>query len=197
MKKVLLTVATLIILSSLALAQAPAPPVSFYGGGALSVPSGPSSFSDDWKTGYHGFIGVGFDVAPKVKVVAKIENHNFGSDFGLANIAGGNFKVWMFGPEAQLSLGAPMVPIQPFVSGGIGMANVSFDDFTGTDPLVAALNTANSGASSTNFYYSIGGGLQFSIAPNASLFVQARYASISGDGGSTSFMPISIGLKLF
>ena len=197
MKKVLLTVAAVLVMSSLAMAQLPSSPVSFYGGGALSVPSGPSSFSDSWKTGYHGFVGVGFDVAPKFKVVAKIEHHNFSSDFGLTNLDGGNYKVWMYGPEAHLSLGAPMVPIQPFLSGGIGMASVSFDKFTGTDPLVAALNTANSGASSTNFYYSIGGGLQFSIAPNASLFVQARYASISGDGGSTSFMPISIGLKIF
>lgn len=197
MKKVLLTVATLFILSSLALAQAPAPPVSFYGGGAFSVPSSPTSFSDSWKTGYHGFVGVGFDVAPKVKVIGKIEYHNFASNFGLAALAGGNFKVLMFGPEAHLSLAAPMVPIQPFLSAGMGMASVSFADFTGTDPLVAALNLGNSGASSTNFYYSIGGGVEFSVGPAASLFVQARYASISGNGGSTSFLPISVGLKIF
>ncbi len=197
MKKVLLTITIVFVFSSMALAQVPSSPISFYGGGALSVPSSPSTFSDSWKTGYHGFVGVGFDVAPKVKVVAKIERHNFGSDFGLADINGGNYKVWMFGPEAHLSLGAPMVPIKPFLSGGIGMASVTFDDFTGTDPLVAAMNTANNGASSTNFYYSIGGGLEFSVGPAASLFVQARYASISGDGGSTSFLPISVGLKIF
>ena len=197
MKKTLLTIVALFIFSSLAMAQIPSSPISFYGGGALSVPSAPSGFSDGWKTGYHGFAGVGFSVAPKMKIVGKVEYHSFASDFGLTNLDGGAMKVLMFGPEAQLSLGAPMVPIKPFLSAGVGMASVSFADFTGTDPLVAALNTANSGASSTNFFYSIGGGLEFSVGPTASLFVQARYASISGDGGSTSFLPISVGLKIF
>lgn len=197
MKKVLLTVAAVLVMSSLAMAQLPSSPVSFYGGGALSVPSGPSSFTDSWKTGYHGFVGVGFSVAPKVKVVGKVEYHNFASDFGVTNLDGGNYKILMFGPEAHLSLGAPMVPIQPFLTAGAGMANIKLGDFTGTDPLVAALNTSIAGASSTNFYYSIGGGLEFSIGPTASLFVQARYATITGDGGSTSFMPISVGLKIF
>ena len=197
MKKTLLTIVALFIFSSLAMAQIPSSPISFYGGGALSVPSAPSGFSDGWKTGYHGFAGVGFSVAPKMKIVGKVEYHSFASDFGLTNLDGVAMKVLMFGPEAQLSLGAPMVPIKPFLSAGVGMASVSFADFTGTDPLVAALNTANSGASSTNFFYSIGGGLEFSVGPTASLFVQARYASISGDGGSTSFLPISVGLKIF
>ncbi|MCH7946586.1 MAG: outer membrane beta-barrel protein [candidate division Zixibacteria bacterium] len=197
MKKTLLTIVALFIFSSLAMAQIPSSPISFYGGGALSVPSSPSGFSDGWKTGYHGFAGVGFSVAPKMKIVGKVEYHSFASDFGITNLDGGAMKVLMFGPEAQLSLGAPMVPIKPFLSAGVGMASVSFADFTGTDPLVAALNTANSGASSTNFFYSIGGGLEFSIGPTASFFVQARYATISGDGGSTSFLPISVGLKIF
>ena len=67
MKKVLLTVVAVLVMSSLAMAQLPSSPVSFYGGGALSVPSSPSGFSDGWKTGYHGFAGVGFSVAPKMK----------------------------------------------------------------------------------------------------------------------------------
>ena len=197
MKKVLLTVAAVLVMSSLVMAQVPAPPISFYGGGALSLPSSPSGFSDGWKTGYHGFVGVGFSVAPKMKIVGKVEYHNFASNFGLTNLDGGNMKVLMFGPEAQLSLGAPMVPIKPFLSAGVGMASVSFADFTGTDPLVAALNTANSGGSNTNFFYSIGGGLEFSIGPTAAFFVQARYATITGGGGSTSYLPISVGLKIF
>jgi len=197
MKKVLLTVAVVFIFSSLAMAQVPSPPVSFYGGGALSLPSGPSGFTDTWKTGYHGFAGVGFNVAPKVKIVGKVEYHTFASDFGIANLAGGNYNILMFGPEAHLSLGAPMVPIKPFLSGGIGMANIKIGDFSGTDPLVASFNTTLAGASSTNLFYSIGGGLEFSIGPTAAFFVQARYATITGDGGSTSFMPISVGLKLF
>jgi opacity protein-like surface antigen len=204
MKKIILTaLVALFLMSAVSMAQVSTPglPFSVYAGGALSLPSSPSSFSDGWKMGYHGMLGVGFNVAPRVQIIPKLEYHKFGSDlssYAGPLLDGGGFKSLMFGADARLNLGAPVLPIKPYALGGIGMANVSYDDFTSSDPLVqAALNSGINGASTTQFYFNIGAGAEFTLAPKASLFVQARYVSISGDGGSVGYIPLTVGLKLF
>lgn len=204
MKKTILTaLVALVLMSAVSVAQVSTPglPFSVYAGGALSLPSAPEGFRDGWKFGYHGMIGAGFNVAPRIQMIGKIEYHKFQSDldtFGGSSVDGGGIKTLLFGVDGRINLGAPIVPIKPFAVGGIGMASVSQDEYSSTDPMVASsLNSGSSTETVSKVYFNFGAGVEFSLAPKASLFVQARYVNIATDGSSTGFIPVTVGLKLF
>ena len=204
MKKTILTaLVALLIMSAVSVAQVSTPglPFSVYAGGALSLPSSPEGFRDGWKFGYHGMIGAGFNVAPRIQVIGKVEYHKFQSDldtFGGSSVDGGGIKSIMFGVDGRLNLGAPVIPIKPYAIGGIGMASVTAEEYESTDPLIASsLNSGVDTETQSKVYYNFGAGVEFTLAPKASLFVQARYVNIATDGSSTGFIPVTVGLKLF
>ena len=204
MKKIVITtLAALLVLSAVSVAQVSTPglPFSVYAGGALSLPNAPEGFRDGWKFGYHGSLGVGFNVAPRVQMIGKVEYHKFQSDldtFGGSSVDGGGIKSVMFGVDGRLNLGAPIVPIKPYAIGGVGIASVSQDEYTSSDPMVASsLNSGSSSETQSKVYFNFGAGVEFTLAPKASLFVQARYVNIATDGASTGFIPVTVGLKLF
>lgn len=208
MKKFFWTLAVLLILSAVSMAQVgtPSSPLTFYAGGALSLPTSPQGFSDGWKLGMHGMLGAGKNVSPRLQLIGKLEYHKFSADaatttayFGSPNVEGGAINTWMYGIDGRINLGAPVVPIKPYALGGIGIANLSFGEYTTTDTslssAVAAENT--SAVSMSKVYFNFGGGVEFAMGPKTSLFVQARYVSIATDGGSTAFIPVTVGLKIF
>ena len=103
--------------------------------------------------------------------------------------------MWMFGGDARYSFGLPAAPIKPFVLGGLGFANTSVSDFESSDPLVTALNFNSE--SSTDLYWNLGAGVDFKTGPAWSLYGQIRYVSIATEGESSSFIPVTVGLKFF
>ena len=109
-------------------------------------PNSPDDFSEAYKTGFHGSVGVGFAVMPKMQLVGKVELHRFAVDFdadplmAAENISGGNNNLLMFGADARYSLSVPAAPIKPFLLGGIGLARISASDFEGSSLLVTGLN---------------------------------------------------------
>jgi len=202
MKKFFWTLAVLMILSAVSMAQVgtPSSPLTFYAGGALSMPTSPQGFSDGWKLGMHGMVGAGKNVSPRMQLVGKIEYHKFSADVAAIapNVEGGAINTWMYGVDGRLNLGAPVVPIKPYALGGIGIANLSFNEYTTTDTaLSTALNSTVSTESISKVYFNFGGGVEFAMGPKTSLFVQARYVSIATEGGSTAFIPVTLGLKIF
>ncbi len=91
--------------------------------------------------------------------------------------------VWMLGANGRLSVGAPL-PVKPFFLGGVGFARGSIE-------AIQFLSTQiSSDATNTNFYWNVGAGIDI-----GKLFLQARWVSIQGDGGSTNYIPIALGLK--
>ncbi len=207
MKKFFWTLAVLLILSAVSMAQVgtPSSPLSFYAGGALSLPTSPQGFSDGWKLGMHGILGAGKNVSPRLQLIGKLEYHKFSADEATTtanigpNVDGGAINTWMYGIDGRINLGAPVVPIKPYALGGIGIANLSFNEYTTTDTsLSSAVTAANSGVESmSKVYFNFGGGVEFAMGPKTSFFVQARYVSIATDGGSTAFIPVTVGLKIF
>jgi len=201
MKKLFLTLIALLLMSAVSMAQVgtPSSPVSWYAGAALSLPTAPEGFTDGWKLGYHGMVGAGFNVAPKIQMIGKIEYHKFGTDgssFG-SNVEGGSLNTWMFGVDGKLNLGAPVVPVKPYAIGGLGIASVKISEFTSTDSSLQASLNSGTGESQSKVYFNFGGGVEFNLGPKTSWFVQARYVSISTDGSATSFIPLTLGLKFF
>jgi opacity protein-like surface antigen len=200
MKNTLLTIAA-VLLFAVAVSAQVSSPVSLYVGGALSLPQSPESFSETFKTGFHGSVGVGYKVMPSLQVVGKLEYHRFAVDFentelAAENISGGHNNVLMYGADARYGLSVPAFPLKPFLLGGVGFARLSATEFDGSSDLVASLNDSQA-ESQTKFYYNVGAGIELSSGPLFGLFAQARYVSVSTDNESSSFIPITLGLKFF
>lgn len=196
MKKPLLTAVCVIAFAFGVSAQVPTP-FSLYAGGALSLPNAPDDFKDSFKTGFHGLVGLGYKMGPGFQLVGKAEYHKFAFDFtGLSGLDGGDSKMWMFGGDGRLAFGLPAAPIKPFVFGGVGLASIKYDDFGGNVTLATARNDALPDTQN-KVYYNIGAGVELKAGPSFSLFAQGRYVSIATEGNSTSFIPITVGLKFF
>ena len=201
MKKLFLALIILIAFGVSASAQVPTP-FSLYAGGAISLPQSPSEFKDGFKNGFSGMLGVGWKLMPNLQAVGKVEMHSFAVDFeqqGLAtsypNLSGGSNRVWMFGVDGRYSLGLPAAPFKPFALAGIGLAKIDQTDYSG-DPLATSLNSSIPNAQS-KMSWNIGAGFEFKSTPLFGLFAQVRYVSVATDGGSSNFIPITLGLKFF
>ncbi|MCD6249567.1 MAG: porin family protein [candidate division Zixibacteria bacterium] len=199
MKKLMMILAILVAFGVSASAQVPSSPVSFYAGGALSIPSGPDSFKETFKNGYHGMAGVGFDLNPMFELVGKLEYHAFQFDFtdDMSEYSGGTNKMWMYGVDVKLSPSLPALPIKPYALAGLGMASISMSEFSGPASLSLSVLNSAIGENQTKMYWNLGVGFNMMSTPVFSLFAQARYVNVATEGESAQFIPITIGAKFF
>ena len=201
MKKVLLTAVMLFVMTGVVSAQVPSP-FSFYAGGAVSIPNSPDAFADLYKTGFHGSVGVGFNVMPGLQTIGKIEYHRFQLDWDAnemmvgEDIGGGHNNMWMFGADLRYSIPLPQPAFKPYAIGGVGLARISNTQFEGTSSLVASLNEFMPEVQN-KVYFNIGAGIEIPTGPKMSFFGQVRYVSIATEGDAATFIPITLGLKFF
>ncbi len=173
MKKVLFTLGLVMLLALGAQAQDPAKKTNFYLGAGLGLPMG--DFGDAFGMGLHGAGALGFNISPSFQPRAKVEFHTFGSDIDGVD---GSLNILMFGGDGRFSFAKEGQKLAPFLLGGLGFASSKFEDF-----------------SSTDFYFEFGGGVDIVSNGAMSWFLQGRYVSISGDGGSDAFIPVTVGLR--
>jgi opacity protein-like surface antigen len=201
MKKYVFVMVALFAFASVASAQVPNP-ISLHFGGAISIPNSPDAFADAYKTGYHGWAGVGYKVMPNLQIVGKIEFHTFKLDVDSdplllgTDISGGKNNMWMFGVDGRYSFAMPTSPLKPFVLGGLGFARMSMTDLEGSNPLIASFNEFKPEAQ-TDVYFNVGAGVELKTAPMWNMFLQVRYVSVATEGSSSSFIPVSLGVKFF
>lgn len=202
MKKLVMALIIFILFSASVSAQAPNP-FSLYVGGAISMPTS-NAFNDNFKNGLHGSVGVGYKMMPGFQLIGKIEYHTFKFDFdnsalfdGVSGFSGGTNKMWMFGADGRYSFNLPSAPIQPYMLGGIGMAQVKQTEFDGPTSLSLSLFNEVVAQDQTEFYFNIGGGFDLKSGPAWSLFAQVRYVSIATGGEASTFIPLTVGLKFF
>ena len=93
---------------------------------------------------------------------------------GNSKIIGGLAElVYAFGPKAS--------PVRPYLLGGVGFFN---------------FKESVSGASTSKVGFGAGGGVAMKLgAGSTRLFVEARFSSVSANGGTTTFVPIRAGLR--
>lgn len=200
MKRLLAILAILLAFSVNAAAQVPSSPISFYAGGALSIPSGGDYFKAMFKNGYHGMVGIGYSMAPMIEVVGKFEYHTFQSELAaVPDFSGGTNKVMMYGADIKFSPKLPALPIKPYILAGAGMASVKQTEFSGPPAMALAINILNAVVpeDQNKMYWNVGVGTSLLNNPAFSLFAQARYVNIATDGESSQFIPITIGAKFF
>ena len=201
MRKFLGALLILILMVATVNAQGPPKPFNIYAGVGMTFGSGPDEFRDFHKEGYHMFGGLGLNLIPVIQFVGKVEYHSFSKDFDMflpdvTDLDGGTRRVLMFGVDARLGVNVPTAPVSPFLLAGIGLARSSESDFATvleelTDDEIAILDYENQ----TDFYFNIGGGIEFKFLEVLNMFVQGKYVAIKQDGDNLSFIPISVGLK--
>ena len=190
MKKVsvtVLTVLAVLIAVSLAVPQVQAQeelkPMSIYLGGGVSVPTGDAG--DIWKFGFHGLGRVGFNVAPKLDILAGVDFHTFSfDDQGASGFSGGGLTSINLTGDLKVNLGAPGMSTNPFVLGGVGLGIAKASDLT-----VTGVGTFV-GDSESKAFIEVGGGAEFN-----KFFILGRYVSIFTSGSSISYIPITVGVK--
>jgi opacity protein-like surface antigen len=163
-------------------------PFNFYLGAGGSVPSG--DFGNGYKFGYHAMFGFGFKMMPSLELVPKVEFHAFPLDKSgfTGTISGGNTSALMFGGDVRYSFPLPTPTLKPYALAGIGLASFHVSEMTWD-------NVTWPSGSTSKMYYNIGAGVEFAAGPAMSLFVQARYVSISTDQYKSNYIPITVGLK--
>lgn len=85
-------------------------------------------------------------------------------------------------------------PIQPFLTGGIGVAHVSMGEWTRYNPSETRVYRTFEGDGQTNFAWSVGGGLSFDLGKIAGgnpayLDLSYRYSDLGNVSGSATPLP--------
>ncbi|MDQ6828538.1 MAG: porin family protein [Gemmatimonadota bacterium] len=194
MRRAIVVVAALVCATT-AQAQGSGSGVTIGAGGGATFATGTTG--DGLNTGWNGMAFVGFNV-PMIPVGLRVDGlytHNgfkgcTGSCSGDAHTFGGNLNA-MFGFPMEGT------GFSPYITGGVGIANVSASVNNTTllgsrQGSIAA--AAGDNGSETKFAWNVGAGVNFQLMSLA-LFVEARYLSILTDGGSTNLIPITLGVS--
>ncbi len=173
--KVFSAVAVLVLSATAAQAQS----VTIGIGGGLTIPTG--DFKTAAKTGWHGLANIGYGLSSGL---------GFRGDFyygeskfksgvsGKAKLAGGLANVTY---EFQNAGG-----VKPYVIGSAGVFNVK-----GT----ASSGGVTASASETKFTFGGGAGIKVKAGAKANVFLEGRYLSAQTSGGSTNFIPVTLGVS--
>ena len=139
-------------------------------GGAIPV----SDFGNSFSTGFNvtGTVGIN---PPALPVGFRIDAAY--NQFGAKGASNVNAKI--AGVSGNVVLSMAGVGMTPYVIGGVGVYHVS-SSVTGT-------------VASNHFGFNAGAGLQIPLT-GFTTFIEARYNRFSENGGSTSFVPVTVGV---
>lgn len=147
-------------------------------GGGVTLPMG--DFKDAAKTGWHGLANVGYEMPSGLGIRGDFfygQNSFKGNVDGKGKLAGG------FG---NLTYSFKSASVHPYVIGTVGFMNVKAE---------ATAGGITASASQTKVGFGGGAGLKFKAGTDSNIFVEGRYISINTDGGSTNFIPITVGIS--
>ena len=143
--------------------------------GGVAFPTG--DLGKATNTGYS--IGIAVGVKPLMMPIG-IRGEAVWNQFGFSSGANGNINIPSF--TGNLTYGIPMgVGFSPYIIGGIGLYRPNAD-----------LN-GNSSAASNEFGWNLGGGVKLPLSTSFETFVEARYNSVNMNGGTLSFIPLTVG----
>lgn len=101
------------------------------------------------------------------------------NEFGLQG-GNGNINVPAFTANATFDL--PAAGFTPYVIGGAGLYRPAANSSFGTT------------ATENRFGFNVGGGVKLPLSSSFETFVEARYNRVSINGGSLSFIPVTVGV---
>lgn len=177
MKRVLLGVLAVGCLTVVAAPMASAQGIRWGVGAGLLMPMG--ELGDFDKMGFTGGIGGTYGMPGGIGIRADV---SYGST---SEKSGGTpHTTKIMGGMASLvySLGGA-AGARPYLMGGLGMYNVKIE-------------AGGASVDETKIAFAFGGGVSFPMGTGGSrLFAETRYTSVSTTGGSTTFLPIIVGIS--
>ncbi len=149
--------------------------VTFGAGGGITIPTG--DFKTAAKTGWHalGFIGYAMPSGLGFRGEAFYGQNTFKATSSVkGKLAGGLGSVsYAFGTSSG---------VKPYVIGSAGVFNVKVAGTGGS-------------ASETKFAFGGGAGIKLPVGSDGNVFLESRYLSAQTSGGSTNFIPITLGVS--
>jgi opacity protein-like surface antigen len=128
-------------------------------------------------TGYNVTLAVGYNPAGSPVGLRLEAAYN---EFGIQGGGGGTINIPAFTANAVFAL--PAAGFTPYVIGGAGVYHTS------------ASNTFGTTASENDFGFNIGGGVKLPLSTSFETFVEARYNRVTVNGGTISFIPVTVGV---
>jgi opacity protein-like surface antigen len=143
--------------------------------GGIAIPV--SDLGNSANMGYNISVAVGYkpEFTP-IGIRAEAAYNQFGLQGG-----GGNINIPAF--TGNLVLGLPLGMLSPYAIGGAGLYRPNVE-----------LNGLGSGNAENHFGFNIGGGIRIPLSTSFETFVEARYNRVTVNGGSLSFVPITVGV---
>ena len=154
---------------------------SFHVAGGLVLPTG--DFGDGFKTGFQGLGGVNFGLSGlpfAIRVDGFYGQNNVDED-AVGPCDGCKTKFFGGLVGGQYNIGGGTSPVHPYILAQVGMTNAKFTASGFSD-------------SETKFTFGGGAGLMFGMG-SAHVFVEGKYLSVQTSGGSTSKIPILVGVQ--
>ena len=134
-----------------------------------------SDFGNSFNTGFNitGMLGINVPLLPVGFRIDAAYNQ-----FGAKGISTVNAKI--AGVSGNVLFGIPgAVIVSPYLIGGVGYYRVS--------------SSATGSVASNDFGFNVGAGVKVPLLV-FSTFIEARYTRVSETGGSTSFVPVTVGV---
>jgi opacity protein-like surface antigen len=144
--------------------------------GGIAFPTG--DLGNGANTGYNVAFAVGYRPQYSPLAVRAEAAYN---QFGLQGTGGGNINIPAFTGNIEYAVPLGM-SFSPYIIGGAGLYRPSVD-----------LGGGNTGAEN-HFGWNVGGGIKIPLTTSFQTFVEARYNSVSVNGGTLSFIPVTVGV---
>lgn len=166
---------------------------SVYANSGLSFPTAPSGFTDGYNMGFNFGGGIEYSVLPfsMLCIRGNFDYNKFlldKEDTGVA-IEGGNRSIILISGSARVAPPIPMLPIKPYILGGVGLFQVSTEDVK-----IGIIKIE--GDSESAFSLLFGAGIDFSPIPLIAFFVEGNYVLGFTEDENTEYFPVKLGLKI-
>ena len=144
--------------------------------GGIGFPT--SDLGNSTNTGYNIAVVLGYkpQLLP-VSIRGEAAYNQFGFQGG-----GGSINIPSF--TGNLAYDLPLgTSFTPYAIGGAGLYRPS-----------ASITGGGTSTAENHFGWNIGGGVKIPLTPGFETFIEARYNSVSVNGGTLSFIPVSVGI---
>jgi hypothetical protein len=140
--------------------------------------------------GLNGSAGLGFRVAPHLRLVTKFEVQSFALDQSafFDSVSGAGRTSLMFGLDLRYFRDIAHWPLDPLLVVGGGIA------YTSVSQITSGSYTFDS-QTETKPYFNLGLGFDFQLSKRLSAFALARYVQVSSGFTKAEFFPINVGVR--